>query len=302
MIGIVILNYINWEDTVQCIKSILESECRVHYHIYFIDNDSPNNMPDSVRELLQEENISFFKSVENRGYSAGNNIGIKKALLDGCDSILVTNNDVRFEKNSIDRMHTCLTSSSDIGIVGPKVLNENGEIQKNNLYMHTGLCEKYLVRTKLNIFFRRKFRKYFGLDLDYNCNHEAFAVSGCCYMMGRECAETITPFDENVFLYDEELIIGLEMQRSGYKTLYISSSTISHLQGNSTKNVKAFSFIKMVCSEVYYCRYYLKAENWKIYPLYWYRVLLYIFRCFKYNDFRKNWVNFRKETKSWFVY
>lgn len=302
MIGIIILNYINWLDTAQCIKSIFGSECKVEYHIYLVDNASPNIMPNSVGELLQQGKTTFLKSDKNRGYSAGNNIGIKKALLDGCDSILIANNDVRFDKKSIDRMYKCLISSSNVGIVGPKVLNKNGEIQKNNLYMYTGLCEKYLVRTKLNIFFRKKYRKYFGLDLDYNNNHEAFAVSGCCYMMSKQCAETVTPFDENVFLYDEELIIGLKMQKSGYKTLYVSNSTVSHLQGNSTKNVKAFSFIKMVSSEIYYCRYYLKEKNWRIYPLYGYRVLIYIFRCFKSKEFRKNWINFRKETKSWFVF
>ena len=175
--------------------------------------------------------------------------------------------------------------------------NKNGEIQKSNLCRRTGMKEKYLVRTRLNAIFRKEYATYFGFDRDYNTTFEVYAVLGCCFLMTRECAQKVTPLDEHPFLYEEELILGIQMEQAGYHTVYDADAVIEHLHGGSTKNVKAFSFAHNIKSEIYYCKAYLKASNAAIYPLYWYRVGLYLIRCLKYQDFREHWKWFRQITR-----
>lgn len=301
MIGIVILNYRNWEDTFLCIQSIIQST-KEKFHIYLVDNYSPNKMPNYLEKLIIENSITFIECKENRGYAAGNNAGIKSALKDKCNFILITNNDVRFYDKSILRLKQYLLTHPEVGIVGPKIINEKGDLQKSCICVMTGMKEKYLVRTRANIFFKKQYINYFGLDRDYNKDFEVFAVLGCCFMLSRSCAQDVTPLDENTFLYEEELILGLVMQEKGYKTMYHADSIVQHLHGKSTERVRAFAFTHMICSEIYYCKRYLNASNWEIYPLYWYRNILYLIRCIKYEDFRKNWIVFRKETKKWFAY
>lgn len=289
MVGIVILNYINWEDSYHCIKSILKTTKNISFKIYLVDNCSPNKMTNNIKLLLEQyDTIEFLSAKKNLGYSAGNNIGIARAKKEKCKAILIANNDVRFTKDSIEKMFYYLQEHKEVGIVGPMILDQNKKIQKQNLCKKTRLKEKYLVRTRLNVLFRKQYREYFGLNKDYRKTFEVFAVLGCCFMMSDICAEQVTPLDENTFLYEEELILGIRMEESKLKTIYFPESIIYHLHGKSTENVRAFAFQCNVESEIYYCKKYLDTSIYKIFPLYLYRVLLYFIRCVKYEDFKKN--------------
>ncbi len=298
MIGIVILNYRNWDDTLRCIQSIVTNPPQEMYQIILVDNASPNGSEFDLKTIIEKYNIVYIQNKKNRGYNAGNNVGIARALELGCDAILISNNDVFFLENSIQKLWEYAKAHPKVGIVGPKILDKTGKIQKSNLCKRTGMKEKYLVRTRLNAIFRREYAAYFGLNRDYNMAFEVYAVLGCCFLMTRDCAQAVTPLDEHPFLYEEELILGIKMEQAGYHTVYYPDAVIEHLHGASTKHVKAFSFAHNVKSEIYYCKAYLKAPNAAIYPLYWYRVGLYLIRCLKYRDFRKNWRWFREMTKN----
>ena len=297
MVGIVILNYMNWEDSYHCIKSIFNTTKNIIFKIYLVDNCSPNRMPNNIELLLEQyDNIEFILAKKNLGYSAGNNLGIAKAKKDYCKAILIANNDVRFTKDSIEKMFYYLQKHNEVGIVGPMILDQNKRIQKQNLCKKTGLKEKYLVRTRLNTIFRKQYKEYFGLNRDYRTSFEVFAVLGCCFMMSKACAEEVTPLDENTFLYEEELILGIKMEEAKLKTIYFPQSVIYHLHGKSTENVKAFAFQCNVESEIYYCKKYLNCSKWNILPLYGYRIFLYLIRCFRYKDFQQNLKKFFIQT------
>lgn len=289
MIGIVVLNYITWQDTERCIHSIFESEKgkSLPFHIYVVDNASPNPAPDSIKELFCRSEITYIQSERNIGYAAGNNIGIRHAMEDGCDSILISNSDVCFQEGCITGLQLYLEEHPKAGIVGPKILDINGNVQKLCLCRKTGLKEKYLVRTRLNFFFRKQHKTYFGLDRDYDKTFSVYAVSGCCFMISQSCAREVFPFDEGTFLYEEEYIVGIRMEAAGYKTFYYPDCVIYHLHGGSTGKVKPFAYMCESVSEIYYCREYLKAKKWQIIPLYFYRILKYYIRCLGSNKYRK---------------
>ena len=148
--------------------------------------------------------------------------------------------------------------------------------------------EKYLLRTRFYLFFPKMNRSYWGREHDYDkeiC--QVYAVLGCCFMFSRKCALDVTPLDEKPFLYEEELILGISMEKAGWKTVYDPKSVIHHFHGNSTEKVKAFAYTCNICSEIYFCREYLKMKKWQILPLYWYRTILYGLKMIKYQDFRK---------------
>ena len=89
MVGIVILNYNSWADTVACVDSIHEAEKKLEFRIYLVDNCSPVRPETGVLESLDKKGVIFIQNERNAGYSAGNNIGIKRALEDGCEAILM---------------------------------------------------------------------------------------------------------------------------------------------------------------------------------------------------------------------
>lgn len=297
MIGIVVLNYQNWEDTRRCIESIHRYEPKEPYRIILVDNASANMPNYSLTEFIKEHNIEYICSDRNRGYNGGNNLGIQKARQIHCDSILITNNDICFREGCIQKMWEYLQKHPDTGIVGPKIVDPKGKIQRSNLCRKTGVKEKYLVRTRLHAIFQQSYRTYFGFDRDYHSTFPVYAVLGCCFLMSGQCVEAVTPLDEYPFLYEEELILGIHMERAGWKTVYLGNAEVEHLHGGSTRHVKAFSYAHNIRSELYYCRQYLDMKKWQVIPLYCYRVLLYLVRCLRYADFRRQWCFFRKITR-----
>lgn len=294
MIGIVILNYQNWNDTICCIQSIRESEKSsesIFFHIYLVDNASPNGVPKEIYEMANAEDITLIINKKNKGYAAGNNVGIKRALKDKCDTVLISNNDVRFENGCISGMYKYLKQNPEVGIVGPKILDGDGNIQKSCLCRKTGLKEKYLVRTRLNIFFRKQHQTYFGHDRDYDTAFRVHAVLGCCFMISGECTQEVFPFDEGTFLYEEEYIVGIRMEEKGFITMYNPDFVIRHLHGQSTGQIKPFAYTCETESEIYYCRKYLKANKAQIFPLYLYRIIKYYGKCLRSKEF----YNYRRE-------
>lgn len=296
MIGIVILNYKNWEDTRRCVESIWENPPSDAYRVILVDNASECLPRFDLVSFLTQYHIVFIQNHKNLGYNAGNNIGIAKAQEIGCEDILLSNNDIRYFPNSIQAMQDYLHSHLKVGIVGPKILDPNGQVQKSCLCRKTGMKEKYMVRTRANVIFRKSRRTYFGLDRNYEQTFRAYAVLGCCFMISKICAQEVTPLDEYPFLYEEELMLGIRMQELGFATVYYPKAVVEHLHGKSTQQVKAFAFAQNVRSEIYYIRNYLHAPKWQIYPLYVYRTLSYLGRCAGSREFRKDWKLFFKIT------
>lgn len=297
MIGIVILNYRNWDDTRRCVESIRRNPPEDEHAVILVDNAS-GIMPDfELSSFLEKNRITFIRNKENLGYNAGNNAGIARAREMGCSHILISNNDVRYFPGSIQVMKDYLDGHPGTGIVGPKILDRNGRVQKSNMCRKTGMKEKYMVRTRANVIFRKSRRTYFGCDRDYGQIFEVHAVLGCCFMMSAECAEAVTPLDEHPFLYEEELMLGIRMEEQGFATVYNPEAVIEHLHGGSTRHRKACAFAHNVRSEIYYCREYLHAAKWQVYPLYLYRAALYLLRCVRDEDFRRNWKRFQKVTR-----
>lgn len=295
-IGIVILNYNNWDDTVRCIESIQANPPEVSYRIFLVDNASTLPKTARITEFIASETVVYVQNETNLGYNGGNNVGIKKALEEDCQNFLLTNNDVCFLEGSIQKLWEYAAAHPKVGIVGPKIVDRNGNVQKSNLCRKTGIKEKYLVRTRLHAIFRNTYRTYFGFDRDYDSIFPVHAVLGCCLFLTGKCAEAVTPFDEYPFLYEEELMLGIHMEKQGFQTVYNGTAVIEHLHGGSTRHVKAFSYAHNIRSEIYYCRSYLHMSKRQILPLYLYRTALYMARCLLHADFRRFWKQYRQLT------
>lgn len=296
MIGIVILNYRNWTDTRRCIESIRKNPPKDEYKIILVDNASPNRPDTSWKALVRRYGILWIQNQTNAGYNAGNNAGIAKALEIGCDSILISNSDVRYFPGSIQSLADDLKSHKKAGIVAPKIVDRRGQVQKSCYCRRMGLQEKYLVCTKANLLFRKTYRSYFGMDRDARRVRKTYAVLGCCFLMSRACAQAVTPLDVHPFLYEEELMLGIRMEQAGFATVYDPGAVVRHLHGGSTRYQKAEAFTHFVCSELYYCRAYLKAQRWQVMPLYLYRTVLYLLRCVWQMEFRRGWKQYLDRT------
>ncbi len=277
MIGIVILNYETWDATLRCIKSIEKTENTESVRVYLIDNASSSDMPVALKQYINDHDVVYISSNENRGYAAGNNLGIRKALEDQCGYILISNNDIVYKKDSIETMCEFLKEKHG-GIVGPQVVDPQGKHQPSVAMVRTGMKEIFRFYTVLKCFQRKAMMKYQGMDQDAGGQYPVYHVSGCCFLMNRKAAETLYPLDENTFLYDEELIIGIRMEQAGLQTWYCGTAVVEHHHGYTTQKNSAFMQKCIRESEQYYCREYLQANGITLIFLNLYRKSLLVIR------------------------
>ena len=293
-IGIVILNYITWQETNNCIASIQKCEGIPGAQIYVVDNASPNFL--ESKTLLSGENIQFIPNEKNTGYAAGNNVGIAKALEDGCDYILISNNDVLFESNSICLMRQYLESHHEYGIIAPCILDKNGEITRCHFMKKVDYKDIWTTQTIIRYWYKRATDKVYGKRESYQSERDIFAACGCCFMMSAECAKKVTPLDENTFLYEEENILGIRMEQQGIRTKYLPYSKVIHNHDQTTKLVKPFALICWSCSEIYYLSEYLSTNKWQVNLLYGYRTIIFLLHGLKNLEYRKQWGSYKEKT------
>lgn len=298
MIGIIILNYQTWELSLRCMKSIPRACGKMQYRIYLVDNASESPMPEAIREFLEaEEGRCLICAASNRGYAAGNNLGIMRALDDMCEVLLVANNDIVFTVQSICRMVDCLAENPKTGIVGPKVINCCGEVQPSRCCMRTGIKEIFQLHTAVKKIFRKKQRVYACMNQDVDVPSYVYHVSGCCFAITRECAMHVMPFDEGTVLYNEELILGIRMEQAGFLTRYEPKSVVVHQHGATAEKSLPFMYRCICKSELYYCSKYLYAAKYQLWLLYQYRKQMYWFRSLVDQRLRDEWNVFKQETK-----
>lgn len=280
MVGIIILNYNTWKESKQCVESIVRTVQDISYHIYLVDNGSSEKMSKEEKEYFSSiNNLEIVIMEQNRGYSAGNNVGIEKAKEDGCDFFLLSNSDIEFGTNAIVEMYRFLRNNPTVGIVAPLLYDTAGLLQPISMLEKFTLSMKYkLLLNKLSfgILFK-KFRDcFFITELEQETPLKVFSVSGACLMLSKICIDHVCPLDENTFLYYEEYILGCRMEKKHMDTYIIPYVNCIHVHGASTEKIKEFSYVCMIKSELYYCREYLKCKKYQLIPLYAIRVLVYI--------------------------
>uniref|UniRef100_UPI00260C60D3 glycosyltransferase family 2 protein n=1 Tax=Blautia sp. TaxID=1955243 RepID=UPI00260C60D3 len=96
-IGIILVNYNGYEDTIECVKSIKKSTYR-NYKIIIVDNASPDESGNRLNDKYSNDSdIVVILNKENTGFSEGNNIGLEYIEKEQIDYILMLNNDTVVE-------------------------------------------------------------------------------------------------------------------------------------------------------------------------------------------------------------
>lgn len=105
-IYVILVNYNNYELTIDCVESVTESSYR-NLSIVIVDNASSDDSYYFLKSKYSNcGNIYVINSSENKGFSAGNNIGIKFALSNGADYIMLLNNDTVIDEKMIEILHS----------------------------------------------------------------------------------------------------------------------------------------------------------------------------------------------------
>lgn len=231
MLGVVIISYLSDDLTVRFVREEL-TKITVPYRVVVVANGYDAARAQQLAERIPE---AVVLPAENRGFAAGNNLGVK--WLEDHDRpshILLTNNDIRFRSERVvETLVETAVSHPEAGAVGPEIIGPDGNRQGPEPYM--SLWDRY-VWMYLSTPFLSAGKKRERFALDYPSRAEAgfhYKLSGAFLLVDAEAFREAGRFDERTFLYGEENILSDRLARIGRKMYFDPSVTVLHDHGQT---------------------------------------------------------------------
>lgn len=261
--GIVIVNYNDYKTTKRLIDNI--RDYKVFDKIVIVDNKSSDN---SLKELKKLENkrIIVIDSGKNKGYSYALNVGCKY-LIDKYKEckIIVSNSDIIIQSENDIKDLFELVKGKNV-IVGPTI------IEGNNLN-RGWIVPKPMDDVAMNILgLYKKYQKRHLMYQDSYYNKDISkvgTVSGCFFAISSKHLEEMDYFDENVFLYYEENIMGVKTRDLGKNIIVANNIDVIHDHAvsidKSLKRIKKYDILKN--SQYYFEKTYNHASKGELFLL-----------------------------------
>ena len=235
-LSIIIVNY-NTKDLLRgCIDSVLQYTTDIKYEIIVVDNNSSDGSTNMLKEEYKA--IRLIENAKNVGFARANNQGMSIA---SGQFILLLNSDTVLLDNVLIKLVNFLKVNKQVGIVGPKVLNEDKSLQFS-FGKFPGIKAE-LERTFFLEYRLTRMRMQNDLRLSANVPFSVDWVSGCCFMIRREVYEKIGGLDEQFFLFNEEVDWCLRVKKAEWLVFYVPKCEIIHYGGKSTQK-NYYIFIK----------------------------------------------------------
>ncbi len=231
-LSIIIVNYNVKEFLLNLLDSIRAASKNISVETIVVDNASD----DGSVELLNQKfpDVKLIANKTNVGFGAANNQAMQIA---SGKYFLIINPDTIVRQDTFEKMIDFFDHTSDAGIAGCKVLNPDGTIQLACRRSFPGPWTSFTKVTGLSKLFpkNRILARYNLTYLNENQTYEVDAVSGAFLMLSKDVYEKVGGFDEQFFMYGEDLDLCYRVQKSNFKVYYVHSTEIIHYKGESTK-------------------------------------------------------------------
>ena len=240
---IIIVNYNSWKDTIICLEDLKQKKWR-NFEVVLVDNFSTDNSVESIENYISGHDLSFIKekfpnwqrstyksqnlpihflkSDSNKGFAAGNNIGIKYAISKYNQPfyIWMLNNDTVVKNNSLPKLISFF-ESDNYGLIGSKILDFEPPHEIQSLH---GTFNKFTGRTKT--------------IRNLNSKKQISYPIGASLFLSSEIIKKIGFLNEKYFLFHEEIDYSIRVLSNNLKIGVCLDSIVFHKQGASTGSFK----------------------------------------------------------------
>lgn len=211
-VGIILLNWNNYEDTSRCIRSL--DNIYYPYELILVDNGSTDG---SVEKLKSEFEFSEIMELEeNRGFAKGMNAGIQTAIDKTLKHVLISNNDIIFNEYTISSLVETLESNKKIAGVSPIIKYNN----KDEVWFEAGEIDWKKGKAKHTTLESQEYRN------DY--------LPLTCALFDTQALSEVDLIPTQYFLYYEDVELGINLRESGYRLATDSDSIVYHRESSST--------------------------------------------------------------------
>jgi len=268
-LSIIIVSWNTADLTLKCLKSIFRYIKNIDYQVFLVDNNSSDGTVEVATELIHEQKhkLKIIENKENFGFAKANNIAIKQAqgeyilLLNSDTELLNTNSSTENvetlrcsvsnktpqrgvstdadDKSGILQMVDFMEQNPDIGILGPKLLNTNGTLQRS-CRRFPKLIDQFFIQLKFYNFFPEKIksiREYFMFDFKHDKICEVDQIMGAAMLIKKQVFNKIGLLDENFWAIFEEVDFCKRARDADYKIYFYPDTQIMHHKEQSFKKM-----------------------------------------------------------------
>ena len=271
-VAIILLNYNGEKDTIECLNSLKKIDYK-NYFIIIVDNHSNQESIETLRNSKSTFAFQLLESKTNNGFAAGNNIGIRAALEQRADYIVLLNNDTLVEKDFLSKLLKPFEEDKDCGVTTSTIYYEEN---RKKIWCAGGEFNPRTFKVTLIGYGKKR-------DCVTDKIKEITFATGCCMCIKREVFEQVGCLNEKYFMYEEDSEFCYRVIYAGWKLYYAPEAVIYHKisasTGGKAEKASALTQYYMVRNKMIFIREYAKGFN-KL-RSYIYNITMYIYYCFK---------------------
>ena len=213
----------------QALSALPESE------VILVDNGSGDQSTNTAEQEFPQLKVTHNST--NLGFGTANNVGFAQAR---GHYLLLVNPDLRMNTAALEALLDFMETHPQAGICGPTVLESDGVTispwcARRDPHPWDAFCE-YAFLSKL-FPHRRLFSRYVMGDWDHASNCQVGSLTGACMFVRREVIEQIGGFDEQFFMYGEDLDWCRRIRQAGWQVWYVASAKVQHEGAHSTRQI-----------------------------------------------------------------
>lgn len=263
-LSVIIVPYKCKEALDVTLTAVYNSQVNFDYEVIILDNDSQDGTVELVNnKYLSRPEINartkFIENGTNLGFPKANNIGMRLAT---GEYILLLNPDTKVDPDNFQIMMDLMSNRADIGIATCRLQLASGGIDPASRRSEPDPKTAFYRLSGLQFLFPKRFGSYNVLNSNLDEESELDACVGAYMFMSRQCYEITQGFDEQFYMYGEDLDLCKRTREAGLKVWYFPQTTCIHFKGQSSKRAPQRSLYAFhQAMWIYYNKHYRKQYN-----------------------------------------
>ncbi|MBX9887270.1 MAG: glycosyltransferase family 2 protein [Flavobacteriaceae bacterium] len=230
-LSVVILNYNVRYFLELCLLSVQEALRNIDAEIIVVDNDSDDDSCQMIKSRFS--NVKLIENSENTGFPRGNNIGVAQAQ---GEFVCILNPDTVVAEDTFEKVLAFAKAKKEIGIIGVKLIDGRGNFLPES---KRGVPTPFVAFTKMAALYKafpksKLLGQYYAQQLGQDESGEVAILVGAFMMMQRELYIELKGFDEDCFMYSDDIDLSYRALLAGKTNFYYTDTKVIHFKGEST--------------------------------------------------------------------
>lgn len=241
-LSVIVVNYNVKYFLEVCLHSVLRATENIAAEVIVVDNNSTDDSCNMVRQKFPS--VILIENKDNKGFSRANNQAVEIAK---GEYILFLNPDTVMPENFFEKTIPYMDAHPEAGALGPRLIDGKGQFAPDSKKSFPSLSVAIFKTTGINKIFSKSawINKYYAVHIGERETAPVDVLSGCCMLVRRSAMDTAGgPFDEDYFMYCEDVDLSYRIQKAGFQNVYFPQADLIHYKGESTRKM-TLSYVRI---------------------------------------------------------